>query len=133
MAEEFLSVVDMFAVGIDYFEKVCNSVHISIAVLVGFVQGEKPLAKLFNQVIGRVCGFCDCGNSCKGEVLSMDVKDMFQELVVAFEFFFCLMCLNNPQVLLVDIFCLGGSVGLNGNIGHGLMCLRSRRSGKQDI
>jgi hypothetical protein len=104
-------------------------------VLVGFAQVEKPLAKFSNQVIGRVCGFLNSGKGCGGEVLSMDVEDMVQELAVAFEFFFSFMGLNIPQVLLADIFCLGGreGIGLNWDIGHILVCLGGMISGKEGV
>jgi hypothetical protein len=46
MAGGFLSIVDVFALGIDSFEKVYEIVYISISVQVGFTKGEKLLAKL---------------------------------------------------------------------------------------
>jgi hypothetical protein len=65
----------------------------------------------------------------------MDVKDMVQELAVVFEFFFGLECLNILQVLLADIFYIGGSegIGLNENIEHCLMYLGSRLIVKEGV
>jgi hypothetical protein len=66
MAGGFLSVLEAFSTGMNSSEEVCDGVHVSISVLVGFAQVEKPLAKFSNQVIGRVCGFLNCGEGCGG-------------------------------------------------------------------
>jgi hypothetical protein len=73
MAGGFLSVRDAFAVGKDFFEKVCESFHVFISLLMGFAQGEKALAKFCNQVIDRVCNFIPCDDACWGKVVSMGV------------------------------------------------------------